>query len=305
MILALALLACVPPGDGEVVADVPYLEVGDVVVRRLVYGSDRLRIVGMMARPPGEGPFPLVFFDHGAFAGMEDDEVRTLAERAGALQAVVAASMYRGEGGSEGAIEYCLGEVHDVLNLGLAVEQLVPLTGDAVAMGSSHGACISLMVNAQRHEQGAPLLATVTMGTPTDVDAVIAWHHAHGNPEKAETWEPYVDDDGSAQSPRFAALAPPLVLFHGLNDGLVPLEQACMLRDDLEGAWPVRSHRLTEALTPVAEGPVGDCQRWIDDGDPFEGLPDGLRLVTFEGAGHVPPQRVWDAAWDEVDAALR
>lgn len=301
-VLLLTLVACAPPSDGQLLSTSVRAEVPGAVVHDVVYASDGLRVRGIVAVPDGPGPHPLVHFAHGGFEGMRVDEVVELGVRAAATSSVVAASMYRGEGGSEGEVEYCLGEVSDAWNLGLAVPALTDVVGPGVAIGSSHGACVALMLNARAAEAGDPLLGTVALGTPSDVDAVLAWHHARGDEGAASVWERWIEPgtDHRAQSPRFAALAPPIVLLHGLEDTLVPLEQACLLRDALAPPWPLRSHRILADGMPGPVGPVEDCQGWLDDGDPSALQQDGLRLISMEQTPHVPTKMAWETAWTEV-----
>ena len=303
--LALALAACADPVDGQLLSAAPYMEAGGSTVHDVTYASGGLRIRGMVAIPAGEGPFPLVWFNHGGFHGMGDAEIEGLGARATALGAVVAASMYRGEGGSEGDIEYCLGEVDDVLHLGAAAAELAPLTPARAAIGFSHGACVSLMVNDRMHALETPLLHTVALGTPTEVDVLIDWHRTEGDPEHAARWEPYVNgEDGREMSPLYAEMSPPLTLLHGMEDPIVPLQQACLLRDELSPAWPVADHRLDASLSPLPAQAVPDCQQAVAGGAPFAPVPDGLRLISIEGAAHVPRQDVWDLGWGVVQDAL-
>jgi dipeptidyl aminopeptidase/acylaminoacyl peptidase len=274
------------------------MDVDGATVHDVAYRSDGLRIRGMVAVPETAGPHPLIWFNHGGFAGMRDDEIEDIGRRAAEADAVVVASMYRGEGGSDGDIEYCLGEVTDVWNLGIAVQALAPVQGPGVAIGSSHGACISLMLNARRAAAGTPLLGTVTLGTPSDVDTLIAWHYAEGDPKHAARWEPYLrGPENQEMSPRFAEVAPPLVLLHGLEDRIVPVEQGCLMRDAVP--WPVRTHRVDADGAPSDRADT-PCLEPLDAGDPWAPLDDGLRLIALEDTPHVPTPKAWNHAWREV-----
>jgi len=295
--LGAAAAGCGPPADGELLSARSYMDVPGGEVLDLRYGSDGLRVQGMLAVPDGDGPFPLVLFNHGGFDGMRDDELDGIGREAVARGVAVAAAMYRGEGESEGEVEYCLGEVDDVLNMVPALDGLVQTTGDTVAMGSSHGACISLMVNSR-----TDLLGTVTMGTPTEVKELMDWHYEEGDPDHAARWEPYVRGDGRDASPVYADVRPPIALVHGMDDDIVPLFQACLLYDEVAPSWPVGSYRLSDAGEPLAPGPTDDCQAELQAGDPWaaETLGDGLTLISWEGVPHKPTDAVWTAAWDQA-----
>ncbi len=297
--LVVALSACSPAVDGQLLEVSAYMDVDGATIYDAAYSSDGLRINGMVAVPDTPGPHPLVWFNHGGFSGMGDDEVGHIGTRAAEIGAVVAASMYRGEGGSEGEVEYCLGEVSDAWNLGLAVEQLTPVERPGVAIGSSHGACISLMLNARMAEAGPPLLGTVALGTPSDVDTLVAWHYAEGDPKHAARWEPHLRGPTNREmSPRFADVAPPIALLHGLDDHIVPVEQGCLMRDAVASSWPVRTHRV--AGEGSSGGTNAPCLGDLDSGDPWAPLHDGLRLIAIEGTPDVPATSTWKHRWDQV-----
>lgn len=108
------------------------------------YPSDGLTITGLISKPEGKGPFPLVLVNHGGFAPAKNmGGFMDLFVNAGY---VALASDYRGTGQSEGKHEFAKGEVDDVLNAISYARGLPFVDGDRiVTLGASHGAAISLL----------------------------------------------------------------------------------------------------------------------------------------------------------------
>src|SRR5262245_35617242 len=79
----------------------------------ITYESEGLKITGLLSKPPGKGPFPLILVNHGGY-----DPAKSVAPFLDLFvkQGYVAlASDYRGCGQSEGKHELAKGEVQDVL----------------------------------------------------------------------------------------------------------------------------------------------------------------------------------------------
>ena len=137
---------------------------GTIVVEKVSYRSAGLRIYGQVCRPKRPGRYRVVVWNHGGFKGLtgaDDQECRETA-RMGWVQLQ---SSYRGEGGSQGHVEVCLGEVKDVLammRVGLRQPYADP---DRVFMiGTSHGGCITV----RAIEGGAKLDGAIDISGPTD-----------------------------------------------------------------------------------------------------------------------------------------
>ncbi|MFT5454348.1 MAG: dipeptidyl aminopeptidase/acylaminoacyl peptidase [Myxococcota bacterium] len=304
MIGLLWLLACGGgPDDGEIVSARVRDATDAWTHYDVTYGSAGLRVAGQVVLPLGKGPWPIALVAHGGFDGIDDattDQLRVLARRGMA----VFAPEYRGEGGSEGEVEYCAGEVDDTLALLRVADQWRDTDPDrVVAVGTSHGACVSLLA-ASRTDR---LAGVAAMGTPADVGFHIDWHHERGNHRFAREWEGYLRDDGRAQSPMYHAdtMDLPVVLLHGLDDVTVPLLQACMMRDALAGHMEVASYRMT----PDGEllGELADCQGVGMSGD-WHAAPqmdDGVVLVSVEGAAHKPSADQWHRAFDALEHWVR
>lgn len=235
------------------------------------YVSDGLNVTGLMSKPQGAGPFPLVLVNHGGF-----DPARKMA---GFLDMFAAAGFcalapdYRGCGDSEGKHELALGEVNDVLNAVRYAQKLPCVDARRVCLfGFSHGAVLSLLAAAKepdmirgviavqgpvelaechrhwvahRDEQGLRALAdvhTIVGGTPEEQPA--AWR---------------------ARSAVYAAarIHCPVLLIYSDADAAVPSDQGPRMEQVLKtsGNTQVRLimlHALNHGLTPNAWAELKD-----------------------------------------------
>lgn len=115
----------------------------------VTYMSGGLRIKAFTVRPDVAGRLPSVMLNHGGTDGVTWATKQRALDLARAGFAVFA-SAYRGEGGSDGAIEIAAGEVDDVLE-GMKWFARQPFVdADRIGMvGSSHGALIGLLAAAR------------------------------------------------------------------------------------------------------------------------------------------------------------
>ncbi len=128
------------------------------------YQSDGLKITGIISKPAGRGPFPLVVINHGGFAPAKS-AAGQMSFFAGKGYVAVA-SDYRGCGHSEGKSEVAKGEVNDVLNAIKFARTLPCVDGGRVVMwGFSHGASVSLLA-ASRDES---IKAVVAVQGPVEM----------------------------------------------------------------------------------------------------------------------------------------
>jgi dienelactone hydrolase len=216
-------------------------DTASVVIEKVSYRSGALRVFGQVCRPASAGPHPVMVLNHGGFEGLAGEwnggMCRNAAEQLGY---VVVESSYRGEDGSEGRIEICLGEVDDVLAmLDIALQQPYADRRRVVMWGGSHGGCITT----RAFQRGAPVHAAADVFGPGDLAATFAFWQAQiaaGSPY-AQVYRDLVDVTTraaggtpaqvpaayAARSPaRFAAdLArrpEPFLIVHGVTDLLVP-----------------------------------------------------------------------------------
>jgi dienelactone hydrolase len=280
----------------------------------VTYLSDGLLIHGQLCRPTGAGPYPVIARNHGGFSGLTTS-VRDAFCRGRALHGyVVLDSSYRGEDGSQGNVEVCLGEVDDVEAM-IQVARNQPYVNPArvAAFGASHGGCITMRLA----ERDTALRAAVDLFGPTDLPPLFDfWQNqlAAGEPfpcpdggaatckavhesliarvqTAAGGTPPQVPQAYAARSPILAvdALTVPLLIIHGTDDYLVNLAQTCEARAAFADAGaPAKAWFLGANLAERASNLCGGG--FITDaGVPMQQTDwraSNRYLIVFEGQGH-------------------
>ncbi|MEZ4449694.1 MAG: prolyl oligopeptidase family serine peptidase [Nannocystaceae bacterium] len=286
------------------------------------YVSQGLDIYAVVCTPlVGVGPFPLHVVNHGATGGMTNADMEFWCDAFAGSGWMVAMSSYRGEPMtlpddsvhvSEGVVEYCLGEVTDVLRLLDVVDaNYNDADMDKVLMtGASHGGCITT----RAVERGAPVKAAVDMYGPSDwgswydacvlsgtcglflteLDGIIgappstapmayhwrspAYHDAHS--------DVFAGDLRARTDVKF-------MIMHGLDDTLVLPEQSC---DLARYAWAEnyeRWHVDTDgsSLTTAASGCVQTS--WNSTSRASNPWDAQRYLFVYEGTSHAPNAHMW------------
>lgn len=134
----------------------------------IAYMSEGLRIRGYLALPPaGQEPYPAVIFNRGGAGERAALGPEGAFQYIGTIASwgyVVAASNYRGQGGSEGTEQWGDGDVRDALNLLPLLAQLGYVDTDRIGLvGGSRGGMMAFMM--LRHSRA--FRAAVTIGAPT------------------------------------------------------------------------------------------------------------------------------------------
>ena len=279
-----------------------------VIVEKVSYRSGGLKVWAEICRPDDSTTHSIVLWNHGGFDGLFEGDRRGCRELAKGGFAV-AASYYRGEGGSEGAVEACKGEVDDVANM-LAILKREPFVnaGKVAAIGASHGGCVTLSLAIRQPD----LKAAIDLAGPSDWGALHNWmadQLARGEPfcasigrsdcaalhremlneltaalggTPAQVPQAYAD-----RSPinRLGELRVPTLIVHGADDVIVNLDQTCLKRSALTqaGRAPAAWY-LDSSLHERSNGPA--C------GGGFRSTPVLLAaletnaLAIYEGQGH-------------------
>jgi pimeloyl-ACP methyl ester carboxylesterase len=283
---------------------------GGIIVEKVSYRASGLKVWAEIFRPENTTHRTLLLWNHGGFAGLAEGD-RTICRRLAADWGfVVAASYYRGEGGSEGVIEACKGEVDDVEALLIALKQEPYVDPDKIGvLGASHGGCVTLSVATRRPE----VRVAVDMAGPSDWAALYNWmadQVARGEPFCAQIGRTdckklhqdmmqqlraglggtpaQVPNAYAERSPiqRLGSLSVPTLFLHGTDDVLVNLDQTCLKRTVLgnagraPGAWNIDSS--------LHEKPSGTaCGGGFRSSSVFLGvLAETNALVIYEGQGH-------------------
>jgi dienelactone hydrolase len=277
-----------------------------VIIEKVTYRSNGLRIVGQVCRPPSAGPHPVMIVNHGGFAGLAEEwNGGVCRQTAAQLGYVVAESSYRGEDGSEGSIELCLGEVDDVLRLtDIVLSQPYADRRRVVMWGGSHGGCITT----RAFQRGAPVHAAVDVFGPSDPASTYAFWQAQvdaGSPQTpayqelldvarraaggtpAQAPQAYAIRSTAAFAADLARRSEPFMIVHGVEDPLIPVRESCLLasRAGGFGAWHVTANPLISVPT-APEGCGGVSLAWSGSPRPVGSWPANRYLLIYDTAGH-------------------
>lgn len=201
------------------------------------YYSDGLKIYGIMNRPIGKGPFPVVILNHGYFnastftSGNGTDNMANILANEGYL---TLASDYRGFGNSEDVKnqpsrghrpEYAI----DVLNLIASVKSLAEANLDKIVMwGHSMGGEVALRVS-----EATDQLKAVVLWAPTSANAAdnaIFYGRRHLSPTGVED---NTNFDGASPINYLKYIKAPISLHQGLSDTEVDPQWSKNLYDAL------------------------------------------------------------------------
>jgi len=285
---------------------------GAIVVDKVSYRSGPYRVYGQVCRPAGAGPYPLFVDNHGGFAGLGgewlnygDHTKEGVCRKAARNGYVVIESAYRGEDGSEGPIETCLGEVDDVLAM-IDVARAQPYVNpNRVGMaGVSHGGCIAL----RAMQRGAPVQVAVEFAGPTDWASlydgwVAALPHATG--DTATFYRALMDQvrtstGGTPQErPEEYRRRSPLtfvadlekrtdsiVMLQGNADVIVPADQTCRLAAALSGVKDYHLDTQPKETTSKPSACAAAAIGWLAGPRPATTWPDARYLIVYDGVGH-------------------
>jgi len=215
------------------------------VAERVYYqSSGGLTVSGLLFKPQGEGPWPTIIVNHAGLgtAGDFSDVALGIRDRG----YLVFNPDYRGSGESQGQHELAKGEVDDVLYAIQYLKSQGLVDGDRVGMyGQSHGAAVALLAA----ERDASVKAVVAEAGFCDAVGIYENAVSHsddpvmkynmdqllplvgGTPE--ELPEEYRVRSAIYGADRIEAA---VLLIHGSQDPLIPVEQAYRMYDALRRA---------------------------------------------------------------------
>ena len=279
-------------------------ELPDITIERVAYKSGDLTIQGQICRPTVDGRHPVLISNHGGFQGVPDmDNPNGFCANTARSGWVVAESSYRGEDGSDGKVEVCLGEVDDVLAMIDVVRSQPYADTQRVAMfGVSHGGCvtsravekhadvdlaveiagpaewISLMRAVKRSLKGPktrPVLQQIQKNLVTTIEKAVGgtytefpkrYKERSPNPKKIAQWDK------------------PFLIMHGAADSIVPVQQSCGLAIRIGG---FKAYRFDTSGGVVSEPPPG-CEKlpWSDGPSPVGTFNGDRYLMTYDDVDH-------------------
>ena len=291
-----------PPSEGpDWVSVKTTTKLPDVVIEKVTYRSGDLDIEGQVCRPPGDGRHPVLISNHGGFAGLADwDDANGFCAKAAQMGWVLAESSYRGEDGSDGEIEVCLGEVDDVLAMIDVVRSRSYADQDRIAMlGVSHGGCVT----SRAVERGADVDLAVEIAGPTDLTALFRElkKNPSNNPalrkvsnEIRKRMEKSIGGTPDEKPEQYAMRSPdaekiarwdkPYLIMHGVNDTIVPVQQSC---DLARKVGDFQAYRFDLYGGVVGKAPPG-CEEltWNDSPGTFNEFNDDRYLLVYDKVDH-------------------
>ena len=217
----------------------------------VIYESDGISVGGWIIRPERDGIYPLLMLNHGYTYGILeqryfDRDTSPFIYRGCILARrgyVVFVSHYRGFGASEGEQTFGPGEVKDIV---AAIELMkrkpyVDPTRIGLA-GESEGGMISLFAASMRTDitcvvvVSAPVEMTILFESlplwMRKVAAVPGLYSAIGG-TPGEVPHEYRKRSALYSAHRISS---PVLIIHGMEDPIVPVEQAYLLREELDRA---------------------------------------------------------------------
>jgi dipeptidyl aminopeptidase/acylaminoacyl peptidase len=239
----------------------------------ITYLSQGLRIRGYMAFPAQlSAPAPAIIFNRGGSGERAALTPKTAAATLGLFAAwgyVVAASQYRGVGGSEGTEEWGGADVEDALALISVLESLEFVDPDRLGLvGGSRGGMMAL----QMLRRTSRFRAAITIGAPTMLHALPPTDPLYRTMLR---FLPPGVSPAAAAAERSAVLwadqlckTTPLLVLHGTGDRRVPPEHALYLGLALQRARHPYKLILYDNADHVLAGrwaeSTADMRWWLD-----------------------------------------
>jgi dipeptidyl aminopeptidase/acylaminoacyl peptidase len=262
---------------------------------------DGTNVVGRVCRPADQAPHSLLLLAHGGFTGIGSDG--GLCTKLAARGHVVIEPSYRGEDSSSGAVELCLGEVDDALEM-LVIATRQPYVDPARVgiQGSSHGGCVVL----RALERGIAVRAASEAFGPTDLaverqflnDELVAGPTASDAQVLRGLRDRIEAVTGGAPHERAGAYAQrsplgfaaqlgdvPMMIVHGADDRMVAVGESCAFAAAIGRVHAYHLDRDGGVLADPPPGCAPEALTWLTGPLPTT-WPDNRYLVVFDGAGH-------------------
>lgn len=228
------------------------------IAERLYYRSlDGTLVSGLLFKPEGAGPWPLIVLCHAGFGeGADFSDVSVLVRDQGYL---VFNPDWRGSGESEGKNEGALGEVDDTIAGIKYVRSLGLVEGSRIGMfGQSHGGAVAMLTAARYSGIKAVVEEAGFADTTNLFESEVATTNAledtylkmvknellkmiGGMPE--EVPEAYAKRSAIHVADRINC---PVYLIHGEDDPLVPSSEATLMYNALKAAGKTAEVKIYE-----------------------------------------------------------
>ena len=259
----------------------------DTELFKVTYISDELKINGYMAQPKTPGKYPIIIFNRGGnrdFGALNDVRANFLLRKMASWGYIVAASNYRGGGGSEGMEEFGGKDVNDIHNLIplLAQEKMADTTRIGI-YGYSRGGLMTYRVLSENCNFKAAIVgAGVTNSIRGIKERPEMEQYVYS--QLIQDYENNKEEALKARSPVFWAdklcATTPIMLLHGSSDWRVSPEDALdMARELYKNKHPFRfhfyeggDHGLTEYRPQVWHAVQEFFDFYVKDGNPVPNM---------------------------------
>lgn len=252
-----------------------------VEVEAIAYLSDGLQVNGFLLKPPGPGPFPGLIFCRGGsgeIGSLTNAYLYLYLARYAAWGYAVAASQYRGNGGSEGREDWGGGDISDVLNLLPVLDEWPAADTTRIGIyGWSRGSVNALLALAGTDRICAAAVAGTLVDIPAHYAAVAAPNSPYSRLLRGGS-EPNPDQQHTLSAINYVDHFPPdapILIMHGAADRQIPAEQSLLFAHALQQRHhPYRlvifendDHGIRQHL-PEAESQVESwLNRFVRDGE--------------------------------------
>lgn len=147
--------------------------IDNILVNKITYKSENLKINGFLVQPKKSGIYPCVIWNRGGvkdYGALNLLRVSAMLGRLASNGYVVIATQYRGNGGSEGKEEYGGSEIADVLNLIEVLGEIAKADTNKIGMfGGSRGGMMTYIALTKTNQ----IKVAAVLGAPSDEYASI------------------------------------------------------------------------------------------------------------------------------------
>lgn len=235
------------------------------VADRVFYRSaDGTMVSGLLFKPPGDGPWPLIVVAHAGFGeGADFSDVALMVRERGY---VVFNPDFRGSGKSGGENEGAGGEVDDVISGIGHLKSLGVVRDDRVGVyGQSHGAAVAMLA-AERY---SGIKAVVEEAGFTDAVELYNMSLGSNDPQVVFLRDKLVSLIGGSPEQKPAEydarsaikgagrMSAPVLLIHGARDPLIPVSQARRMYDALVAAGKTAELKIYPEEAHCVNNPAG------------------------------------------------
>lgn len=231
----------------------------DVILEKITYLSDDLKVNGYIARPKQDGTYPLILWNRGGYkddGGITELTAYLILASTARWGYAVAATQYRGNMGSNGREDWGGKDLNDALNLLNTVIELPYVDENRVAIeGASRGGMTAYRVLAVDHRFKC---AVVHAGVSDlfameeyreDFKKLIAKYTEDMTPDEKRSW---MSSNSAVYITEKFPEDCPILLLHGTDDKVVPISQTESLAKELEGLHRPYEYKRIENAGHVA-----------------------------------------------------